>query len=428
MSTDMTPRAEGGGTPAAALAATVEKLVARDHVPLQIPFLQELVRVPSDNPPGDCAPHATVAARLLEDLGFTVERHPVPAELVRDHGMLSVTNLIIRHRFGDGTGPTIALNAHGDVVPPGAGWKHPPYGADIVDGALYGRGAAVSKADFATYAFALRALIESGAALNGQVELHFTYDEESGGHLGPGWLLETGLTKPEYVISAGFTYTVMIAHNGSLQLDVTLTGKAAHSAWPHTGHDALHAASLVMNALYDWRDSLATQPCAIEGIDAPTLVIGTISGGVAANVVPEDVTFRLERRILPDEDPVAVETRLREIIAQAAARSPHVTCRVERCLLAEPLRPGPGQAPLVAAIQDATAEVLGERVPALGMPLFTDARLYSAAGCATVLYGAGPRILQDANGHRANEHVQLEDLRKATCVVALALSNLLVHA
>ncbi len=82
-------------------------------------FLAELVRVPSDNPPGDCAPAAERAAVLLEELGFAVERHPVPAERVREVGMRSATNLIVRRRFGDG--PVIALNAHGDVVPPGRG-------------------------------------------------------------------------------------------------------------------------------------------------------------------------------------------------------------------------------------------------------------------------------------------------------------------
>ena len=87
----------------------------------QTAFLREMVRIPSDNPPGDCAPHGERTAVLLEELGFEVERHPVPAALCREQDMISVTNLIVRYRFSE-DGPVIALNAHGDVVAPGDGW------------------------------------------------------------------------------------------------------------------------------------------------------------------------------------------------------------------------------------------------------------------------------------------------------------------
>jgi succinyl-diaminopimelate desuccinylase len=102
--------------------------------PAQVKFLAELVRVPSDNPPGDCAPHAQRTAQLLEGLGFSVERDEVPAAQAHANGMISATNLVIRRRFGDG--PTIALNAHGDVVQPGEGWTTDPYGAEIRDGVM----------------------------------------------------------------------------------------------------------------------------------------------------------------------------------------------------------------------------------------------------------------------------------------------------
>ena len=158
------------------------------HFDEEVEFLQALVRAPSDNPPGDCTPHALLAAGLLEQMGFEVERYEVTSDVAATNGMVSATNMIVRQRFGSG-GPTIALNAHGDVVPPGDGWTHDPYGAEIVDGWMFGRGAAVSKSDYATYTFALRALQASGMDLNGTVELHFTYDEETGGITGPGWLL-----------------------------------------------------------------------------------------------------------------------------------------------------------------------------------------------------------------------------------------------
>src|SRR5262249_51809973 len=135
-------RDDRGGAPAPRPMGAERQMSAPSRA--QVEFLKALVRVPSDNPPGDCAAHAEAAAARLEQLGFAVERHPVPPAQVEAHGMVSVVNLVVRERFGRG-GPTIALNAHGDVVPPGQGWSRDPYGGEEVDGALYGRGVAVSK-------------------------------------------------------------------------------------------------------------------------------------------------------------------------------------------------------------------------------------------------------------------------------------------
>ena len=389
-------------------------------------FLAALVRVPSDNPPGDCAPHAARAGLLLEGFGFAVERHPVPEAQVRANGMASCVNLVVRERFGDG--PTIACNAHGDVVPPGEGWSADPYGAQVRDGRMFGRGVAVSKSDFATYAFALlalKAVAAAGAKLGGAVELHFTYDEEVGGAIGPAWLLAQNLSRPDYAISAGFAYGVTIAHNGALHLEVEVRGKSGHAAEPAKGVDALEAANAVLSDLYALRRSYASIRSRTPGITSPTLVVGLIEGGINTNVVPDKVVFRLDRRIIPEEDPEQVEQTLMQALKESAARWPGVTLSVRRILLAMPFVPIAGQEKLVAAIERNAREVLGEAIGTRGVPLYTDARHYSAAGIPTVLYGAGPRTLDEANGHRADENLVLDDLHKATEVVALSLLDLL---
>ena len=389
-------------------------------------FLAELVKVPSDNPPGDCAPHAARAALLLEHLGFAVERHPVPEELVRANGMASCVNLVVRERFGPG--PIIACNAHGDVVPPGEGWTADPYGAEVRNGTMYGRGAAVSKSDFASYAFALLALkaaSAAGARLGGAVELHFTYDEEVGGQIGPAWLLAQGITRPDYAISAGFAYGIIIAHNGCLHLEVEVRGKSGHAAEPAKGVDALEAANAILGDLYALRRGYAAIRSRTPGIKSPTLVVGLIEGGVNTNVVPDRVVFRLDRRIIPEEDPREVESTLTAALSKAAARWPGVTLSARRVLLAAPFVPIPGQEKLVAAIRRSARALLGEDVPTHGVPLYTDARHYSAAGVPTVLYGAGPRTLEEARGHRADENLRLDDLHRATEVLALSLLDLL---
>ncbi len=386
-------------------------------------FLAELVKMPSDNPPGDCAPHAERTAELLEGLGFIVERHPVPPELARQHGMISATNLIIRHVFG--LGPVIALNAHGDVVPPGEGWASDPYGAEIIDGWMVGRGAAVSKSDIATYAFALAALRDTGAKLAGTVELHITYDEETGGEIGPAWLLAQGLTKPDIAIAAGFSYAVVTAHNGCLHLQVTVNGKSAHAAKPATGADALEAANAILTSLYASRKTLAQTISATPGIGAPQLTVGLIEGGINTNVVPDRITFRLDRRIIPDEQPSQVETSLRSQINQAASAYPGISVEIRRILLAEPLTASPQAAHLTELLSRHASTVFGEKITAAGVPLYTDARHYAAAGIAIVLYGAGPRSIEEANAHRADERLPLTDLFRATEVIARTLQELL---
>ena len=398
--------------------------IVERHRRQEIEFLGELVKVASDNPPGDCEAHAERAAELLERLGFAVERHRVPAADVLANGMLSATNLIIRKRFGEG-GKVVALNAHGDVVPPGESWSVDPYGAVVKDGVMYGRGVAVSKSDFATYAFALKALIESGATLEGAVELHFTYDEEAGGAIGPALILEQGLSKPDFVLSAGFSYSVTVAHNGCLHLEVRVEGKSAHAARPDTGVDALEAATKLLTALYGLRERYKEIRSGVAGIEHPTLTVGLISGGINTNVVPDVVTMRLDRRMIPEENPEEVERSLVAEIERVCAAMPGITVRTRRILLARPFTPRPGQELLVQALQRNAKEVMGIDIPAEGVPLYTDARLYSAAGIPTALYGAGPRSLLEANGHRADEKLVLDDLLKATKVVALTLADLL---
>jgi succinyl-diaminopimelate desuccinylase len=386
-------------------------------------FLAKLVQTPSSNPPGDCAAIAEVAAGLLEKLGFSVERHPVPKEQLAEAGMISAENLVVRRRFGNG--PVIALNAHGDVVAPGEGWTHPPFAAEVEDGMMYGRGVAVSKSDFATYAFALKALEGVADRLKGTVELHFTFDEEAGGLIGPKFLIEKGIVQPDYCISAGLAYSIVTAHNGVLHVEVTIHGKSAHAAAPDTGHDALEAMTEVLQALYRERKEYAERTSKHPGIGHPNLTIGLISGGINTNVVPDKVTIRLDRRVTPDEDQAQVEAHLRLVIARSVREVSDIRVEIERVLQASPLRQLAGAEKLIEPLKKYATEILGEEPKVEGVPLYTDARLYAEAGVPTVGYGAGPRSFLEANGHRADERLKLSDLTAATGVVALTLADIL---
>ena len=393
------------------------------HFDEQVRFLQELIRVPTDTPPGHNAPHAERTAELLLGMGLSAEKHPVPEALVRAAGLQSITNLVVRRRYG--TGLTILLNAHGDVVPPGEGWTHDPYGGEIEDGKIYGRAAAVSKCDFSTYTFALRALEAVCQPAQGSVELLFTYDEEFGGEVGPAWLLQNKVIRPDLMIAAGFSYQVITAHNGCLQLEVTVHGQMAHAAIPESGVDALQAAVHILGALYAQNALYQQVSSAVEGITHPYLNVGLIEGGTNTNVIPGRVSFKLDRRMIPEEDPVQVEADLRKIISAAAAQKSGITVDVKRMLLARAMQPLAGNKPLVDAIQKHGEVVFGEKIPALGTPLYTDVRLFCEAGIPGVIYGAGPRTVRESNAKRADERLELEDLRRATKVIARSLHDLL---
>ncbi len=399
------------------------------HFDEQVRFLQELVRVPTDTPPGNNAPHAERTAELLQAFGFDAEKHAVPAEAVKDYGLESITNLIVRRRYGNGR--TVALNAHGDVVPPGEGWTHDPYGGEVVDGQMFGRATAVSKCDFSTFTFAVRALESLGLPLKGGVELHFTYDEEFGGEMGPGWLLKQGLTKPDLMIAAGFSYQVVTAHNGCLQLEVTVQGEMAHAAIPDSGTDALQGAVHILQALYQLNAEYKKTTSKVEGITHPYLNVGQISGGTNTNVMPGKVVFKLDRRMIPEENPAEVEASIRRVIEEAAASfapprgGKQLKVDVRRMLLANAMVPLAGNAPLVDAIQKHGEQLFGEAIPAVGTPLYTDVRLYVEQGIPGVIYGAGPRTVLESHAKRADERVRLDDLRRATKVIARTLLDLL---
>ena len=399
------------------------------HFDEQVKFLQALVQVPTDTPPGNNAPHAERTAELLAPMGFVAEKHPVPAAEVKAYGLESITNLIVRRKYGEGK--TIALNAHGDVVPPGEGWTHAPYGGEIENNAMYGRATAVSKSDFSTFTFATRALESLKTPLKGGVELHFTYDEEFGGEMGPGWLLAKGLTRPDLMIAAGFSYQVVTAHNGCLQMEVTVQGEMAHAAIPDSGTDALQGTVHILNALHALNSEYLQVTSKVEGITHPYLNVGQISGGTNTNVVPGKVVFKLDRRMIPEENPAEVEAAIRATIAQAAASfkpprgGQQLQVTVRRMLLANAMKPLPGNQPLVDAIQNHGSQVFGEPIPAVGTPLYTDVRLYVERGIPGVIYGAGPRTVRESNAKRSDEHVQLEDLRRATKVIARTLLDLL---
>jgi acetylornithine deacetylase/succinyl-diaminopimelate desuccinylase-like protein len=199
----------------------------------------------------------------------------------------------------------------------------------------------------------------------------------------------------------------------------------AHAAIPDTGVDALQGAVHILNALYAQNTLYQQVTSKVEGIKHPYLNVGRIEGGTNTNVVPGKVMFKLDRRMIPEENPAEVEANIRKVIADAAAERKGITIDIKRLLLANSMRPLPGNQPLVEAIQKHGEALFGQKIPAMGTPLYTDVRLYAEAGIPGVIYGAGPRTVLESHAKRADERLELEDLRRATKVIARTLRDLL---
>ena len=129
--------------------------------------------------------------------------------------------------------------------------------------------------------------------------------------------------------------------------------------------------------------------------------------------------------MIPEENPAEVEAAVRSVIAEAAATMPGISVDIKRLLMADSWKPGTGNAELVRALQKHGEAVFGEAIPTSGTPLYTDVRLFGAAGIPCAIYGAGPRTVFESNAKRADEHLVLEDLLRATKVVARTLHDLL---
>ncbi|WP_456279277.1 ArgE/DapE family deacylase [Bacillus sp. AK128] len=396
-----------------------------------IEFLQKLVQIPSDNPAGDCYPIANFLYQQLESLGFhDVSLVEVDEAEVKKTGMISLASVIANTKFGSGKGSSVTLNAHGDVVPPGLGWSVDPYGGEIINGKMFGRGVAVSKSDIAAYTYAVLALKKNllSTELDGMIDLAFTFDEEIGGVLGPKGILDQELIKPDLAIVAGFTYSAVNAHNGCLHYEITVTGRSAHAALPETGIDAIEASTSVMNALYEYRKTLQTKQSSVPGINKPSLVIGLISGGINTNVVPDECKLRVDRRLIPEEDAEQAEAEFLELVQETLSKFEGIKVEIKKILDAKSFGPVPKDTPMITTLSNNWKLLMEgeEELPVHGVPLYTDARHFYEKGIPTIMFGVGPKVLEEANGHRADENIRIEDFLLATQIIACTLYDLLV--
>jgi acetylornithine deacetylase/succinyl-diaminopimelate desuccinylase-like protein len=367
--------------------------------------LAELVRTPSDNPPCDCRAAADVAQARCEALGLATERYEV------DPGGGEVPLPTVLAWLGPRTlTPELVLNAHVDASPPTREWTRDAYAAQRSDGYLYGRGATLSKGDVAGYTYALAG---AAAALRGTPHrtavVAITADEGSGGDHGPRHLLEQVGLRPARAVVAGLTHRVGIAHNGALQLRLTVRGRAAHQAVVPREQEAMRHAVALAQRIVAAGDGLHERAGTLDGIAHPTLNVTRLCGGELLGLAPGTVELLVDRRVMPSEDSDAALAELHALVDTARAEL-GATIDVELVQRAEPLRPTPASEAWARVVQAEAQAVLGEPVPLMGVPLYTDARWFGAHGVPTVLYGAGEEDLVASGVNGADERVAEGDV------------------
>ncbi len=360
-----------------------------------------LVAVDTQNPPGGERAAIGVARDLLAPLGAAFEEvEPAPGR----------SSLLATIGDGDGRRATLLVNGHLDVVPVDrAGWTRDPFGGEVADGRVYGRGTADMKGGIAAAIEAVAALGRSGREPAGDLVFHLVADEEQGGALGTGTLVAEGRVRAHACLVPEPTgLALCIAERGLLNAVVTVHGRPAHGSEPRRGISAIEKAAKIVLALHAADFGGPAHP----RLGRPTCNVGVIDGGSSANIVASSCRVEVNRRVLPGVTRADAEAELRARID--AIDDPELAYDMETLVFGEASELEPGH-PFVRRLQVAMTAVLGAPQPLIGMPFATDARFVrNQAGIPAVVCGPGDL----AQAHAHDESVSVERLVDAAAVYA----------
>lgn len=372
-----------------------------------ISFLQGLVRIHSTYPPGDCVEAAHFCADKFKRAGI---QNKLVASLPERPSVLATIPGKREH-------PQLAFNAHIDTVPIEApdAWNYDPFGAEIVDGTLYGRGAGDDKSSVTAQVMAAVAIHRAGVQLEGTLIVNPVADEEAVGVHGSKWLHDTGQLKPDMIIIGEQTNNeVAIAERSINWVEIVIHGEAAHGAMPWNGVNAIIKMAGVIKFLErEYLPQLAqrTHPY----LPPSTMNLGTIQGGIKTNMVPELSRITLDRRVLPGETIETITTELIELLERYAHKVEPINYEITVLYSSGlPVDTSPDD-PLVGTMQSAVSDVSGEERPITGYNQGSDGRFFATDGIPVLIFGPShPDV-----GHSANEHVPIAQVVEATKIYAL---------
>ncbi len=384
--------------------------LVREHVSAEevVEICRDLVRAPSENPPGDEEEVARVAEGWLSRLGLDSER--VSAAPGRPNVVSS---------WGGDAGKTLLFNGHYDVVPAHDvdAWPHPPFGGVIEDGRLYGRGTTDMKAGIAACLAAVSALQRAGLSPAGRLLMHFVADEEALGTMGTKHLVDNGYCDgvDECLVGEPTALHLVRAERGATWLRIVTQGVSAHGSTPRLGVSAIEHMARVVTEIHNmrWRKLHET-------LGSPTVNVGTIAGGSKVNMVPDHCEIEVDRRTLPGEERDEVvgefEALLKRLSEEIEDFKAHIEVAswAEACETPEDTR----MVDLLVSGRDA----LGIEGSEFGYMGATDARfIINQAGVPSVIFGPGDLLL----AHTTGEYVDIDQLVAGARVYAHAFARFL---
>lgn len=388
----------------------------------------KLIKVPTVNPPGEhYEEFAELMARELEKVGLSVDLIKVPRDELERYGV-NLPRVIVVGTLKSEAAKTLVFNGHYDVVPPGSGWELDPFQPVIRDGKIYGRGGADMKGAMASMVMAVKALIEKGVKLKGNLVFVATPDEETGGYLGSGYLVRKKSVKGDACVIGEPTEPdkLDIAEKGALWVELITYGRAAHGSMPHLGINAVEKMAKVVVALESLKKRFAERKSKAPFPDEVKYVTmnigGVIQGGTKINVVPDKCLCTLDIRVIPEETIESVEKTLTEFLEELKSDDPNLKLEVRVVDRIDPAYTAETEE-IAETVKSAISSVLN-RSPRLGaLTGFTDMRWFKEV-MPTVLYGPGSM----SQAHVPNEYVSVDSLLTAAKVYALTAMRFLGHS
>jgi succinyl-diaminopimelate desuccinylase len=381
---------------------------------------QNLIRIPSINPPGSYREISEFLSHQLRELGFTIELYEAPADYLQTKGLSSPrSNIVATYSTGE-PGPTLIFNGHQDVVPPGSGWTVDPFAGIIKDGKLYGRGASDMKGTIAAMLMSMKALQIAEIPFRGTVKMVFCVDEETGGEVGAQYTVKQSDMHGDYCISEGPLDSITRAWNGAWWFQLITHGTSAHGSQPWKGVNAIEKMAIVTSELMDLQHRIQRRgESAVPGIRYGTLNFGSIHGGKEVNTVCSECALTVSRRIIPEETLQMAHDEIHTCLRTLRASDPALNVDLKTFFQTEPQILAEGH-PLLVTAQTATNQVLGRTLEATGSTGFIDGRVFMQQGIPTIGLG-----IQDAGLHGIDEYAEIEHLVQASKIYALMVHALL---